>query len=118
MSLSKEQQIFTRHIAELICYANSIGIELTFGEAYRTIEQQEIYVKQGKSKTMNSKHLKRLAVDFNFFINGKLVYDFHKVKSLGEFWTSLDSKNRWGGDWNKNGVADGFLDTPHFERKF
>ena len=116
MKLSEHQQKFTRDIANLICYANSIDIDLTFGEAYRTVEQQQIYVNEGKSKTMNSNHLKRLAVDFNFFINGKLTYDFHKVYALGKYWVGLDSKNRWGGDWNNNGKADGFLDTPHFER--
>lgn len=116
MKLSEHQQKFTKDIAELICYATSIDIQLTFGEAYRTIEQQKIYVDSGKSKTMDSKHLKRLAVDFNFFINGKLTYDFHKVYALGKFWVSLDEHNRWGGDFNKNGVKDGWLDTPHFER--
>ena len=115
MSLSDDQRIFTTNIGKLIAKAECLEIGLTFGEAYRTKEQQEIYIKTGKSKTMNSNHLRRLAVDFNFFINGQLTYDFHKIKVLGEYWISLHPKNRWGGDWNKNGIKDGFLDTPHFE---
>lgn len=118
MKLSEKQRIFTYNIACLIHFAyDQLGIELTFGEAYRTKEQQKIYVEQGKSQTMNSNHLNRLAVDFNFFVNGKLTYDWEVVKPLGDYWESLHPKNRWGGDWNKNGIKDGFIDTPHFEMK-
>lgn len=116
MRLSEHQQEFSLHIAKLILYADSIGIKVTLGEAYRTTEQQQIYVSTGKSKTMNSNHLRRLAVDFNFFIDGRLTYRFDDVERLGDYWESLSHYNRWGGDWNNNEVADGWLDTPHFER--
>ena len=126
MKLSQHQQIFTQNIALLILKANSLGINLTFGEAYRTIEQQALYY-HGKSirvedlqlelisakkrtQTMQSNHLKRLAVDFNFFIKGVLTYTDPLVEELGKYWESLDSLNRWGGHF-KN-----FYDAPHFER--
>lgn len=116
MSLSKQQRIFTRNIAKLIEYAyDCLEIELTFGHAWRSLEEQKRLKAEGKSKTLKSKHLDRLAVDFNFFINGKLTYDYHKIKPLGDYWVSLHKDNRWGGDFNKNGVKDGFIDTPHFE---
>ena len=116
MKLSEYQRIFTKNVADLINYAyNDLCIELTFGEAYRTNEQQLIYVQSGKSKTMNSKHLKRLAVDFNFFKDGNLTYDWNVIKPLGDYWESLHPLNRWGGDWNNNEEKDGFIDTPHFE---
>ena len=110
MSLNKEQFEFTKDVASLIVYANLLGIDLTFGHAYRDKETQQRMVDTGKSKTLNSNHLKRLAVDFNFFINGKLTYDKHKLAELGQFWESLNSKNRWGGNFKS------FTDTPHFER--
>ena len=110
MSLSKEQRAFTKDIASLIAYADMIGIELTFGHAYRDLETQKRLVAKGLSKTLNSYHLKRLAVDFNFFIDGKLTYKKEDVKELGIFWESLNPKNRWGGFWK-------FVDTPHFERR-
>lgn len=109
MSLVKEQNKFLLDVAELIQYADNIGIVLTGGELFRTKEQQSIYVNTGKSKTFNSKHLKRLAIDFNFFIDGFLTYDKEKLQALGDFWECLDKKNRWGGNWK-------FVDTPHFER--
>lgn len=115
MTLSQHQRIFTLNVAKLIVFAYSKGIELTFGEAYRTNEQQLIYVQTGKSKTMNSNHLRRLAVDFNFFKNGNLTYDWDDVKIIGDYWETLHPLNRWGGDWNKNDKKDGFIDNPHFE---
>lgn len=115
MKLSTAQQIFTSNIAKLIVFAELKGFGLTFGEAFRTNEQQLIYVQTGKSKTMDSKHLKRLAVDFNCFKNGNLTYDWNDIKVLGDYWESLNENNRWGGDWNKNDIKDGFIDVPHFE---
>ena len=115
MKLSEKQMIFSKNIASLIVYADMIGIGLTFGDAYRNAFTQAEYVRKGLSQTMNSNHRRRLAVDFNFFINGELTYKFEDVKELGVFWISLHTDNRWGGDFNKNGVKDGFIDTPHFE---
>ncbi|WP_166964615.1 M15 family metallopeptidase [Yeosuana marina] len=115
MKLSEQQRIFTRNIAKLIVFAYQHGLELTFGEAYRTNEQQLLYVQTGKSKTMNSNHLRRLAVDFNVFVNGNLTYDWATIKPLGDYWKTLHPLNRWGGDWNKNDIKDGFIDSPHFE---
>jgi len=109
MSLSQKQMIFTKNVASLIVYADLIGIGLTFGDAYRNDFTQKKYVELGLSKTMNSNHRKRLAVDFNFFIDGKLTYDKHKLAELGKFWESLHLKNRWGGNFKS------FIDTPHFE---
>ena len=111
MRLSEKQQEFTKDVASLIVYADTIGIQLTFGHAYRDKETQRRLVDKGLSKTMNSNHLKRLAVDFNFFINGELTYDKERLKELGDFWESLNNKNRWGGNFKT------FTDTPHFERQ-
>mgnify|MGYP002636704693 CR=1 FL=1 len=126
MKLSVQQQIFSQHIARLIFYANSLGVNLTFGEAYRTEDQQELYyygktihVDDGelmlingvkRTRTMNSNHLRRLAVDFNFFIRGKLYYKHELIDEIGVYWESLSPQNRWGGNF-KN-----FYDSPHFER--
>ena len=56
-------------------------------------------------------HLKRLAVDFNFFVNGKLTYNRVTIAPLGDYWESLNPLNKWGGHWKK------FIDVPHFEMK-
>ena len=41
MSLSSKQRIFTQNIGRLIDFAYSIDIELTFGHAWRSLEEQK-----------------------------------------------------------------------------
>ena len=108
MSLSSQQIKFTKMVAELISWAYCQGYGLTFGEAMRTPEQQAIYIQQGKSKTNNSKHLVRLAVDLNLFIDGEYKGDTASYKALGEYWESLDPDNVWGGRFS-------FGDGNHFQ---
>jgi len=116
MSLSNEQWLFLKDVAKLIIKAEELGYKLTGGELYRTIDQQKIYMESGKSKTMNSKHLKRLAIDFNFFVkdysgNWVITWDIDKIEPLGTYWESLNTNNVWGGNFNS------FKDVPHFERQ-
>jgi hypothetical protein len=105
-----EQASFLIDVARLIFRATELGFQVTAGELYRTPEQQEIYVKTGRSRTMNSLHLQRRAVDLNFFWQGKLCYDKTVLAPLGAYWESLHPLNSWGG----NGVK--LVDTPHFSR--
>lgn len=110
MSLVKEQSAFLQDFAKLLTFAFSGGFDVTAGELWRPEEMQKIYFKAGKSKTMDSNHLRRLAGDLNFFLNGKWVQDKATLQPIGDYWESLNPKNRWGGNFKK------FLDTPHFER--
>jgi hypothetical protein len=105
-----EQAAFLLDLTKLINKATELGFVVTAGELFRTPEQQQIYVKTGRSKTMNSLHLQRRAVDLNFFVDGKLTYDKATLAPLGAFWESLHPLNSWGG----NGVK--LVDAPHFSR--
>jgi len=101
MSLVNEQALFLKDVAKLIEFATSKGFVVTGGELYRPAEMQEIYIKTGRSKTMNSMHLKKCAVDLNFFeeVDGrvKLTYEIPKLKPIGDFWESLrPGTNSWG----------------------
>lgn len=116
MSLVQEQAAFLKDVADLIEFASSKGFVVTGGELYRTPEQQDIYIKTGRSKTRNSYHLRRCAIDLNFFVeeNGqlKLIYDTERLKEVGAHWEGLTpGKNSWGGNWSS------FKDVPHFERR-
>ena len=111
MSLVAEQAQFLMDACKLVVFATKQGFVVTGGELFRTPEQQEIYLKTGRSKTMNSYHLKRCAIDLNFFKGGVLVYDKAVLQPLGDYWESLNKKNSWGGNWNS------FKDVPHFERR-
>lgn len=110
MSAVNDQAEFLLHAATLILKATEMGFVVTGGELYRTAEQQQIYIKTGRSRTMNSLHLQRRAIDLNFFKDGKLTYDKNTLAPLGLFWESLHPLNSWGG----NGIK--LVDTPHFSR--
>ena len=71
--------------------------KLTGGEISGPPEMQEIYFKKGLSKTKSGNHPKRLAVDFNFFIDNTLMYEHELITELGQYWESLSPLNRWGG---------------------
>ena len=118
MSLVAEQDIFLSDVARLISKAHDLGFQISAGEMWRTPEQQKIYFDSGRSKTMDSNHIKRLAVDLNFFKDGKLIGDKGTLQPIGEWWESLNPQNRWGGSWRglvENGKSN-FVDLPHFER--
>lgn len=105
-TLGQHQEAFARHVAFLLARAFELGYEVRIGEAQRAAEQQKIYVETRRSKTMNSMHLKKCAIDLHFTKDGALCYP----KELGDFWESLDSLNQWGGNWRS------FKDAPHFQR--
>lgn len=110
MSLVAEQAAFLLDMGKLVQYATEQGWTVTGGELYRTVEQQQIHFKAGRSKTMNSIHLKRCAVDLNFFKGGQLIWDKTQLAPIGAYWESLHPKNRWGGNFKS------LVDVPHFER--
>lgn len=116
-TLVDEQAAFLLDFCALIEFATNLGFTVTAGELLRTIEQQRIYVETGRSKTMDSMHLRKLAGDLNFIKDGKLVYDAKELEPVGKFWESLHPRNRWGGNFDRNwSRPDKFVDRPHFER--
>ena len=127
MTAGQKQRLFVWNIHKLIEFAYAQGFEMSFGEVFRTAEQQKIYFETGRSKTMDSRHLLRLAVDFNFFRDGEMLFaesanyikDATAIKPLGDYWVSLHTDNVWGGDWNRNHdvVDEKFRDPYHFEMK-
>lgn len=107
MELSLRQCEFTHALAELIIYAASLGYQVKIQELNRTLEQQREYVRIGVSKTMDSRHLDRLAADLILFRDGKLVTDTEAYRPLGQKWTALGGI--WGGSWTT------FKDWDHFQ---
>ena len=109
MRLSDHQALFTSDTAQLIEYANSLpGCRVRLREVSRPSILQKLYIKLGKSWTMNSWHMDSLAVDMILDINGQWQSDTESYRKLGIFWESLSSYNRWGGR---------FSDGNHFERR-
>lgn len=107
MTLGKQQELFSRNFCKLLQFIFEKGYEVRIGEVLRTAEQQQIYIKMGRSKTMNSQHLKKLAVDLYITKDGVIVYPDEVFK----YWESLDPDNNAGAYWKT------FVDKPHFEYK-
>jgi hypothetical protein len=125
MTLREKQSTFILNVARLIVNAFENGIELTFGEALRTPEQQLLYFEgftiqkigsnlhfvktDRKTKTLKSKHLEKLAIDLNIFIDGVWKTDKESYRPIAEYWKSLHPSNDCGYFWN--------WDFNHFEMK-
>ena len=105
--LVEHQAAFSQDVAKLLQHAAGLGLAITLGEAWRTVEQEQWDVAHGLSQTMQSNHLRRLAIDINVFRDGQLV---ECPAELGAFWKGLCPLNRWGGDFQT------LRDYPHFER--
>ena len=97
MGIRKKQTEFFQMLAKLIMKSIELETPIAPLEWKRDIETQRKYVARGVSKTMNSRHLDGLAMDFVFLEDleddGKINYSPEKYKVLGEFWESL------GGIW-------------------
>jgi peptidoglycan L-alanyl-D-glutamate endopeptidase CwlK len=87
--------------------------DFTITEGVRSLERQKELVAAKKSTTMNSRHLKGLAVDIAVFVDGKLSWDMKYYKAVADHIKAVAVLNDvpliWGGDWIT------FKDGPHFE---
>lgn len=79
-------------------------------EGLRTRERQKKLVAEGKSRTMNSRHLTGHAIDF---VDPKGSYDAAEMTKIADAIKQASSDLSvpivWGGDWTT------FKDTPHVE---
>jgi len=77
-------------IAMLILYAKFVlKYDLTFGDAYR---DPRVHGEVGINKSYSSaysNHKRRLAVDFNIFVDGQYVTADKYYKSLHKFWSLI-----------------------------
>lgn len=118
MKLSQKQIIFAHNVTLFLMWIYHQGWEVTFGEVARPKITQLIYIWAKRSKTIISKHLNRLAIDLNLFIDGVYVEDPELYRPLGEYWESLGG--RWGGRFGvkpKNYDKEVGWDARHFEFK-
>jgi peptidoglycan L-alanyl-D-glutamate endopeptidase CwlK len=91
-------------------------------EGLRTYDRQKQLVAEGKSKTMQSRHLSGHAVDLAPLKGGQIDWkdkaSFRRLRDqMFAIAERLGVKLRWGGDWNSNGSSadESFYDGPHFE---
>ncbi len=82
-------------------------------EGLRTKERQVQLKREGKSKTLNSKHITGHAIDVAIFVDDKLTWEHKHYKDIADLFKQAAKeagvKITWGGDWVS------FVDGPHFE---
>lgn len=92
---------------------SEIDFSITCG--LRTKDEQVILVREGKSRTMNSKHLVQEdgyshAVDLvPYPVNWKLEFFYPIMEAMRKASTELDIRVRWGGSWD---TITNSLETP------
>lgn len=105
------------------------SLDFTVLEGLRTVERQKQLMKQGATRTMNSRHITGHAVDLAPMIGGTVRWDWSLYLQLAEVMRSASvSENvpiRWGGTWKLLSAINGpitakvlsrsFPDGPHFE---
>lgn len=87
MTLQQKQSDFVSMIARLILFAEMMGYELTFGDAYR-----DPRCDYGHPQSL---HKQRLAVDFNLFKDGVYLIKTSDHEVLGLYWEFIGGT--WGG---------------------
>jgi peptidoglycan L-alanyl-D-glutamate endopeptidase CwlK len=101
-------------------------IDFKVGEGVRTLVRQKKLVAEGKSKTLNSRHIPGKdglgkAVDLWVLKNGTVTWEQADYVRLSKFVLQaakeLGVAIRWGGDWDGDGnwKEEKFFDGPHFE---
>lgn len=110
-------------------------------EGLRSVATQKKYVAQGKSQTMNSKHITGDAVDLVAYVDGKISWELNLYDDIADAMkkaaTELGVSLKWGAAWNVSDITkwqgtmesamnhyidtrrrEGkrpFIDGPHFE---
>jgi len=84
--LFDSQVRFTQILGRLLLYAETLGYEVTVGDAYATV---------GHIK--GSKHKCRLAIDLNLFWQGRYLTETGDHGLLGLLWKEMGGT--WGGNW-------------------
>ena len=113
LSLERLEGVDERLKAVVIECAARCLFPFNVSEGLRTVEQQREYVKQGKSRSMNSKHLTGKAVDLYPLTMNRKQVDWSRFEELADLMFQVakdqDTEIVWGGNWKT------LVDKCHFE---
>jgi D-alanyl-D-alanine carboxypeptidase len=111
MSALLDLQItFASLVPHLIDWAFANGYTVTLGEAWRSPAEAAINAQTGAG-IANSLHTERLAIDLNLFKDGVLLESVDDYRPMGQFWLTLHTLARWGGNFSRP-------DSDHFSLTF
>ena len=109
--------------------ADMSDLDFTVLEGLRSVDRQKQLMKQGATRTMNSRHITGHAVDLGAMVGGSVRWDWALYLKLAEVVRIAASREnvpiRWGGTWKLLSDIQGpitakilsrsFPDGPHFE---
>lgn len=88
-------------------------VDFGISEGLRSIERQKKLYAEGKSKTLNSRHLSGHAIDVMAYPTRSVSWDFKYYQEIAVAFKNASSilniPVEWGGDWKP------FCDGPHFQ---
>ena len=97
-------------IASLAIKLSAVDFKIT--EGLRLMERQRQLLREGKTRTLFSRHITGHAVDVMACVKGE-EWEFKHYKEIARAFKAaalqLDLKVEWGGDWAT------FKDGPHFQ---
>ena len=98
-----------------VMFAAAQTVDFIITEGLRTKERQAILFEEGKSRTLNSRHITGHAVDIAIMKGDKLTWDIVDFKRIAAMVLHCAEGMKipvvWGGSWKS------FVDGPHFELK-
>ena len=123
-SLSRLEGVDPRLVT--LCHAVVKDFDITVIEGKRDLETQKKYVKEGKSKTLKSKHLEGRAIDIAPYpVDWENLARFNYLAGMMFAYAHMMGvKLRWGNDWNNDKLfgikgktkgTETFKDLVHFE---
>ena len=87
---------------------NFTYVDFGVSQGLRTVDEQELLVAAGASKTMNSKHITGQAVDLVAYIGSRVSWELNLYDEIADamaFAADLcDVSIRWGGAWQCNDI--------------
>jgi len=105
------QSIFAKNVCLLIQFIMAQGYFVTLGEAWRP-QITAHYYSSHHMGIKNSLHCNRMAIDLNIYDHkGNYLKDGDIYRKAGQYWESLDNRNRWGGNF----IGTVYKDTDHWE---
>lgn len=115
MRLSEQQFVFGYHFAKWALEMIARGYTVQIREVLRTPEQAKWNAEKGVG-IEDSEHCNGLAFDVYLWKNGIQLTKKEDYQEAGDFWKSLDPRNRWGGDFKRSHDPN-WSDPFHFERR-
>lgn len=104
-------------LVKVMMHALAISdLDFTVLEGKRTLARQKQLLKEGATRTLNSRHLTGHAIDIAPLINGTVRWDWplynRLAKTIKKAAKEVGVTVEWGGDWKT------FKDGPHWQLPF